>query len=1237
GLSDIIVHLLAKAPEHRYQSAEGLLHDLQRLRGELEQAGSGVFELGERDFGARLAAPARLVGRDAELATLLDAFADAMRTPRHTVLVDGPVGVGKSALINELRPVVAQAGGWFIYGKFDQYQKDGSATGALTQALRSLGRLLLTQSADAVVAQRRRILDSLGRNAGLVTRTSPEFELLLGSQASVPEVDPRQAELQLQQAMLDLLMAVASPECPLVVVVDDLQWGGAFSLRVFERMMVAPDLRGLLLVGAYRSGEIDAGHDLVPMLARWRQLETPPLQLALANLTLDGMSEMTGQMLRLAPGRARKLAEDLNVLTGGNPFDTVEMINALRTDAVLSLGESGWQWDEVKVRHFIGRGNVVDLLAARISRLPAASRELLEFMSCLGSAVDGNLLRAAVGLDKGELRQRLQAPLEDGLLVADQNAGQDSVRFRHDRVQQAMLGAMDQARRGLLQLEMARRLASTQGYDSEAAQQYLACVGLLLEPQEQRRAAQLFHGLARSLANAATYLLAERYLAAADVLLAGIDDPRDAPLRREIDVARHCALYSLGRTEEADVLYSSIETRTQDPLDLVEATCLQIKSMDMRGRSHEAIALGVRLLEKLGVRVPPDFSHTDREQRLDALDEWVRQESQLDHSKRAQTTDQRLLGIYKLLARIVGSTSITKDLKSLAWATLEAQRYWADHGPCAELLGCLSNMTSMVIAVRQAYRTGYNASRHLIAVGEALGFEVRTATARYIFATSACPWYEPLENALDHAARAFEIMQSRGDASYACYSNFMTCSVLIEIAPTLDRCEAQVETGLALCRRTGNGLASALHMGERQMLRALRGQTRALNSLEDEQFDEQAFRASVGHLPFVQLVQPRAFLALIAGDLSELRRYGPDALARMQGVNIGLHRSIHCVMFVALALAWQMQAGDAGTEAEVAELESLRSWLAARAADQPYNFLHLSLLVDAEQAWALGDLWKAAASFDAAVVEAESRQRPWHRALIAERAGLFYLARGLSGTGRGLLAKARDQYGAWGAKAKVDQMQRVHPFLQAPARSLASQLGSSAGHSIQSSGGVSSDVLDLVGVLRASQALSSETSLERLTARVSEVLASLSGATKVLVLSCNEGQWWLLSHALALPSMPVAQAAEHGLLPLSAFAYAERTGEALIVDDAARDDRFARDPYFAGVPVCSLLLVPIANQGLTRGMLLLENRLGAAAFNAKRLDAVMLIAGQLAVSLANAQLYKAPAVNHNATNPKVPL
>ncbi|MDF2466291.1 MAG: ATP-binding region, ATPase domain protein [Ramlibacter sp.] len=1226
GLSDVILRLLAKVPERRFQSAEGLLHDLVRLGAEQRQG--GAFHLGERDFPARLAPPQQLVGRDAELAMLRAAFDHALNTSRRTVLIEGAAGVGKSALTNELRPVVASAGGWFIHGKFDQYQRDTATAGALTQALRALGRLMLAQSRDELAMQRQRILDAVGRSASLITRLVPEFALLLGTQPEAPEIDPRQAELQVHQAALDLLGAIASAERPLVLVMDDLQWAGALPLRFFERAMGDPGLRGLLLVGALRTDEVDAGHVMAPMLAQWREQAQPPLHISLSNLTPEGMGTLIGQMLRLPPERANSLAGAVGALTCGNPFDTVEMINALRGDGILRLGEQGWGWDEAAIRHYVGRGNVVDLLAARIARLPADACELLEFMSCLGNAVECRLLGAATGLNEDDLRERLRAPLKDGLLVADQTGGQDSVQFRHDRVQQAVLGGMDEAQRAQRQLAMARRLAGDPAFVRDAAQQYLACTASLHQQgdrDEQRRAALLFHALAQKLSSTATYLLAERYLAAAAGLLAAIDDSADAALRRAIDAARHAALYSLGRLEESDPIYASMQACIADPLELVEPTCLQMRSLNMRGQMDQAKMLGLSLLRQLGLDAPPDYIAPDTEQRLDGLAAWVRQDSQLDHSKRVQIRDPRLLAIAKLLSRTGRSASVQLHTSVTMWLMLESQRLWAEHGPCPELVASLGRLGGMLISLREDFQTAFAITRHVLTVGESLGYEPQTSEARFIFVSYACHWFEPLEDVKRHVQLAYEGVLAGGDVSYAGYVHIVVSTTFLEIAPNLDAAAAEVEAGIALCQRTGNVHAAAQHTCERQLVRALRGQTRAADSFDDVQFNEHEFLATMGSLPYVELMYfaRRELHALLLGDFRSLRQNAVSAMSRRSG-SPGFHRVLHAHFLCAMARAWEVQSEASIDPAPLlAELDACRTWLAARAADQPYNFLHLLRLVEAEQAWALGDFWKAATSFDDAVAEANSRQRPWHRALITERAGVFQLTHGLGQTGRKLLADARDQYETWGATAKVAQMQAKHAFLQTRAPShKESYRGSGASHPVAGSGGFSSDVLDLMGVLRASQALSSETSLDRLTARVSDVLAALSGATKVLLLSWNEAQWWLLRAAPGEASIPLGEATERGLLPRSVFAYAERTGEALIVDDAPGDDRFARDPYFARQTHCSLLLVPIATQGTTRAMVYLENREGRAAFNAQRLEAVMLIAGQLAVSLANAQLYE---------------
>jgi predicted ATPase/signal transduction histidine kinase/predicted Ser/Thr protein kinase len=1229
GLSRIILRLLAKSPEHRYQSAEGVLHDLLRLRGDFAQGSPGVFDLGERDFPAQLAAPDRLVGRDAELAVLEAAFAQAQETPWRTVLIEGAAGVGKSALIQQLRPMVAAAGGWFVSGKYDQYLQDGSAAGGLTQVLRALGRLLLAQAPDQLAASRRRILDRMGRSAGLMSRLSPEFSVLLQAEPDVPEIDPRQAELQMKQAVLDLFDALVSRERPLVLVLDDLQWAGAASLRTFERLMTESSLRGLLLVGGLRTEDDATANALSPMLAKWLLSEgTPVTHLKVANLNTSGMADLMAKMLRLERESAGKLAQAVGALTSGNPFDTMEMLNALRRERVLVLSEQGWRWDDAAVRRFVGRGNVVDLLAARIARLPAASRDAVEIMSCLGHSADRMLLLAATGSSADVLQESLRVPLEDGLVLEERSGEQTVLSFRHDRVRQAVLDAVDATRRERLQLATARKIATVPAFEDQAAEQYLACAGALVDRDEQRRVAGLFHAQAKKQLSTASFPLAERYLSAAETLLADANDPDDAALRDAVDASHHAALYSLGRFDEADIVFVLMQKRASDPIDLIEPACLQMRSLDARGRMEDAKQLGLDMLQHLGLQVPPKFAAEDTQRRLDEVHDWLRQDAAIDHATRKQTQGRRLLGIAKLLGRTVRSSIVRYESDALVWLLGETRRLWAEHGPCPELVASLGRMSALLIALRQDHRTAYDVARHVLTVGEALGYQPQSSEARLIFCTYSAHWFEPLEDVMRYVTQAYAGVLAGGDVSYANYVRIILVTSLLETAPTIEVSEIELEADIINCGRTGNMHAAAQHMSERQMLRALRGLTQSESSFDDANFNEREFLARMGRLPYLEHTysECRAMFGLVMGDVSILAPNADRGLS-LAGNLAGYYMTVFAHFFCAMARAWQLQGDPAPGDRErlVSELERYRQWIARRAQDQPHNFLHLLRLVEAEEAWALGDDWKAAAAYDAAAREAETRQRPWHRALITERAGLFHVSHGMVHNGRKMLADALRQYKAWGATAKVDRMLRLHDFLQ-PKRDPDAGPGGSpvfrGSRGSASSATVSADALDLMGVLRASQALSSETGLTSLTSRVTEVLATLSGATKVLVLSYNGDQWWLLAPAPGESPVPVSRAAERGLLPMSAFSYTDRTGEVLMVDDAATDDRFLRDPYFAGVQHCSLLVAPIASQGSVRAMLLLENTQGRAAFNAQRLDTVMLIAGQLAVSLANAQLYE---------------
>jgi signal transduction histidine kinase len=472
-------------------------------------------------------------------------------------------------------------------------------------------------------------------------------------------------------------------------------------------------------------------------------------------------------------------------------------------------------------------------------------------------------------------------------------------------------------------------------------------------------------------------------------------------------------------------------------------------------------------------------------------------------------------------------------------------------------------------------------------------------------------WFEPLENSVDEARRAKEGLISGGDLDNAAYTFALTMRALLDCSPSLDACVDELDAGLAFVRRISSGNMVEVLECYQWLIDSLRG--------EGPTATGPVSIAGYSNAPATLLLaySIQAMAAAVFGDQVALERYTAEALPLMAASPTEYPGAVVRVLR-GLALAGQLRATDADArEPLLSELDEVTRWLADRAADAPQNFLHLLRLLEAERAWATGDFHGGVRGFDAALREAAQRRRPWHRALIAERAARFFLAHGIDHMGYDLLAQARQQYAAWGATAKVAQLDWAYPSLPPPRDTAGARRNTQSFDDSLGSGSVSTGTIDLLGILAASQALSSETSIAGLHARVAQVLAAMTGATDVALLVWNEEdrQWLLPAHS------GEGGASIGDTAPVSVLRYLERTREPLVVADATQDERFARDPYFADADCCSLLAVPVVSRGTLRALLLLENRLMRAAFTAERLSAVNLIVSQLTVSLDNAQLY----------------
>jgi hypothetical protein len=403
----------------------------------------------------------------------------------------------------------------------------------------------------------------------------------------------------------------------LVVFVDDLQWAGRAPLGAVDLMLSEEPVDGLLLVGAYRDGDVDAGHPLAPALSRWRH--QPGVQhLRLVDLPAPSVVTMVAEMLHADQAKAAGLVDVIEPRTRGNPHEMVELLNALRRDGQLSATAAGWRWDEAAVRAHLGQPEV-GLPAARLDAMPSACRQLVAAMACLGGRAELSLLQAATDEPASVVEQRLAPALDDGLLVMEHGAHQ-AVGFRHDRIRETVLGRVDPRRRRTLQLDMARRLAAVPELFAVAAEQYLPVTESVSDPAERRAVVGLLRRAADQAALIGNDELVNALLGAALRLV----DPADAATRIEVRTGRHAALFGLARFEEADEEYRTIEELCPTALGRADAMAVQVRSLSHRNRFAEANALALGSLRECGIAVPAagGFS-AGLDDKFDRLYRWL--------------------------------------------------------------------------------------------------------------------------------------------------------------------------------------------------------------------------------------------------------------------------------------------------------------------------------------------------------------------------------------------------------------------------------------------------------------------------------------------------------------------------------------------------------------------------------------------------------------------------------------
>ena len=609
-VSAIIMKLLAKTAEERYQTAAGLEGDLRRCLADWEREGRiDDFPLGRYDIPDRLLIPEKLYGRAREVETLLATFDRIVESGApELVLVSGYSGIGKSSIVNELHKVLVPPRGLFASGKFDQYKRDIPYS-TLAQAFQSLVRPLLGKSDAELSGWRGALLEALGPNGRLMVDLVPELKLIVGDQPLVPELPPQDAQRRFQLVFRRFIGVFARPEHPLALFLDDLQWLDAATLDLLEELLTRSDVRHLMVVGAYRDNEVTTAHPLRRKLDAIRNAGGNVAEITLIALAREHLGQLIADALRCDPASVSPLAQLVHEKTGGNPFFAIQFMSSLAEEGLLTFDHDAvrWSWNLDRIHAKGYTDNVVDLMVGKLTRLPADTQNALQLLACLGNSAELATLSLVLGISDEEVHAALWPAVHQELV----ERLADAYRFAHDRVQEAAYSLIPEDRRSETHLRIGRRLAAhtTPEKQEEAifdiVNQLDRGAALITSRDEREQLAKL-NLLAGRRAKASTaYASALTYLVTGAALLAEDAWARRHELAFELELLRAECEFLTGAMAAADERLTGLSGRAANTMERALVACLHIDLSTTLAQSSRAIAVGLHYLRHLGIDWSP--------------------------------------------------------------------------------------------------------------------------------------------------------------------------------------------------------------------------------------------------------------------------------------------------------------------------------------------------------------------------------------------------------------------------------------------------------------------------------------------------------------------------------------------------------------------------------------------------------------------------------------------------------
>jgi len=1319
-VSDLIMKLMAKTAEERYQSAWGIIADLEECRRQLEATGTVEdFPLGTQDISDKFQIPQKLYGREAEVQTLLAAFervasgvgaglADSLsgkqttyqqNPPSHNsstpspqsktqnsgrylksevssdsraskskiemMLVVGFSGIGKSALVQEIYKPITQRRGYFISGKFDQFQRNIPYS-AVVSAFTGLVRQLLTESEAQLNQWREKLLAALSSNGQVIIDVIPEVELIVGKQPAVPELGATESQNRFNLVFQNFIRVFCSYQHPLVIFLDDLQWVCPATLKLIELMMTDTDMQYLFLIGAYRDNQVNSAHPLIMTIEGLRKQGATINQITLAPLALNHITHLIAETLHSDTKSVKSLASLIVRKTGGNPFFVNEFLKTLYAENLLTFTPSGeigrwrnqeivtsppnwglWQWDIVQIEAQDITDNVVELMIGKLKKLPNSTQHILQLAACVGADFDLNTLSIICKKSSSEIFSDLILAVHLGLILPiselDTQLLIQDYKFGHDRIQQAAYALIDEAQKKVVHLQIGRLLL--QNTVPEALSEKLfeivdhLNVGVgagtgalfLLTHQAERDEIAKLNLMAGQKALAATaYEAALQYFNAGRELLSVDSWQNSYDLTLALYDAVAEAAYLIGDFEQMEQLVEAVLNHAKTVLDQVKVYEVKIQAAGAQGNLKKAIEIGLQMLKLLGVVLPEEPSHFDTQRGLEETSSLLVGKEIEDLINLPEMIEPEKLAVLSILS---GITAFSYIAAPTLFPLLVCQQLNLSirYGNATWSTFAYATYGLILCGIVQDIETSYKFGQLAFNLMERLNALKFKAKLSGEVGGGINIWKTHIKETVPILIEGYQSGVETGDFEFASYCAFYVCEHLYFSSHELTNLEQEIATFnksiSQLKQKTPFNWTAIFWQATLNLL------SRGDNPLKliGESYNEER------SLPCAIAANDRTGLHLIyLNKLILSYLFGEEHQAAKNAILAEQYLdSVVGALAVALFQFYDslahlgVFASSSNSEKEAllnrvsSNQEKMRKW----ANHAPMNYLHKFYLVEAEEARVLGQIVEAMDFYERAIKGAKENGFIQEEALAYELAAKFYLARNMEKIAQTYIKEAHYTYTHWGATAKVKNLESRYPQFFAKRSPKSVKIT----QTISDTSEQTSTNLDLLSIVKASQTLSGELVLDTLLEKIMKLVIENAGAETGYLILNKSGQWAIEAAVTiesddikVLQSIPIETVSNSSVtpsVPLGLVNYVMHTQESIVLNDAAHEGNFISDSYIIKQQPKSVLCAPLLNQSKLVGILYLENNLTTEAFTPDRLQLLNLLSSQAAISIENAKLY----------------